>query len=70
MVRKGQKRCTYFWAHCPTVYLCPVQELGKSWRWVWEQKPALTGEPSMVKGFVEQTEPKTCWAADMKQVAV
>lgn len=34
-----------------------------------EQKPALTGEPSIGKGFVEQREPKTHGAADVKQVA-
>lgn len=69
MVRNGQKRCTQFWTHCPIMHLCHVQELGRGWWWASKQNPTLSGEPSTVKGFVEQTEPQTCWAAVMKQVA-
>lgn len=55
----------------PTARLCisACAEAGKELRWALEQKPALTRGPSIDKGFVEQTEPKTCWAADVKQVA-
>lgn len=69
MVRNGQKRYTQFWTHYPIMHLCHVQEPGRSWRWASEQNPALSGEPSTGKGFVEQAEPQTRWAAVMKQVA-
>ena len=69
MVRNGQKRCTQFWTPYPIMHLCHVQEPGRGWTWASKQNPTLSREPSTVKGFVEQTEPQTRWAAVTKQVA-
>lgn len=65
----ARKKCMQFWTHYPIMHLCHVQEPGRGWRWASVQNPTLGGEPSTVKGFVEQTEPQTPWAAVTKQVA-